>query len=243
VQGAPASFGPAGTTGYRMTRMIRYATAMGLLCCSLWTAAAHAAEPALTVPAHLRPAIVPSAVPGVPAYVLVEAVFSQIVPAGEGLYLEFRPSADAAAGDARWHAMWFRPCEGAEVVEAFAAAALPPGQAVQVAIPVNPPELLRRQLTTKCQAGGYRTPAEADSYAASLFAANLQTLRGEDAGVYLGGSLNSLVRLGGPQNRSSINVETTTNAATTIHSAGGAAGASSSSSSKADSTSSASSSS
>lgn len=222
-------------------------TAVALLGVLLWGGPATAAETPLTVPDHLRPVVVPSATSDVPAYVLVEARFTRVVPAGDGVYLEFRP-VEEKAGDPRWHALWFRPCETDDVVASFVAASLPVDEPVQIALPVNPPDTLRRQLTAKCQSGGYRTPAEADSYATSLFATNLQTLRGEDAGIYLGGSLNSLVRLGrlrpalDDQNRSSISAETSTTAATTIHMAGGETG-SASSSSNADSTSSASSSS
>ena len=214
----------------------------GLLWALLSAGVAGAAEPALTVPAHLRPVVVPSPGADVPAYVLVEARFTRAVPAGDGLYLEFRPVTDDPA-DPRWHALWFRPCETNDLVTAFVAASLPAGEPVQIAVPVNPPDLLRRHLIANCQAGGYRTPAESESYATSLFASNLQTLRGEDAGIYLGGPLNSLVRLGrlrptDGQNRSSISAETSTTAATTIHSAGGLT-ASVPSSSNADSTSSA----
>ncbi|MFP5317540.1 MAG: hypothetical protein ACLGI2_04520 [Acidimicrobiia bacterium] len=180
-----------------MTRRIRWATAVGLLCCSLgWAAVpAGATDPPLTVPPHLHPVVVPSAVAGTPAYVLVEAVFTRVVPAGDGVYLEFRPAV-VAPDDPRWHALWFRPCETEDVVTRFVAAAMPVGEPVQIAVPVHLPDSLRAQLTVKCEAEGYRTPAEAADYAASLFATNLQTLRGEDAGVYVGGSLNSLVRLG-----------------------------------------------
>ena len=178
-----------------MRSVRRWTAAVGLLGMVMFGDLAAAAEPSLTVPAHLHPVVVGSPEAGVPAYVLVEARFSRMVTAGDGVYLEFRPPVDVPV-DPRWHAVWFRPCEDPDVVEAFVAATLPADELVQIAVPVNPPASLRRQLTTKCQVGGYRTPAEAEGYATSLFATNLQTLRGEDAGVYLAGSLNSLVGLG-----------------------------------------------
>lgn len=163
-------------------------------------AGAQAVEPPpLAVPDHLRPVVVPSPVAGTPAYVLVEGRFQRVVTTGGGehptVYLEFVPAAEGA-GDPRWHALWFRPCETHDVVAGFVEASLSPDEPVQIALPVNPPASLHRALTTTCQAGGYRTPSQSERYAASLFATNLQSLRGQDAGVYVGGSLNSLVRLG-----------------------------------------------
>jgi hypothetical protein len=153
---------------------------------------------AITVPPHLQPVVIPSALDTVPAYVLVEARFQRLVPVGDGgrstLFLEFRPTVPAG-DDARWHTLWFRPCEPDQVVAGFVEASLSEDERVQIAVPVNPPEPMRGELATHCQAAGYRTPAEADDYADSVFATNLQTLRGEDAGIYLGGSLTSLVRV------------------------------------------------
>ncbi len=154
-------------------------------------------SPPVTVPPSVRPVVVPSPVPEIPAYVLVQARFERLVTvvggADASVFLEFRPEADT--DDPRWHRIWFRPCEPGELVASFARVALPPGGKVQIALPVNPSAGMRAQLSSQCQASGYRTAAEAERYSASLFAANLQTLRGEDAGVYLGGSLNSLVHL------------------------------------------------